>query len=116
MSMTSYTGACHCKAICFSFSCDTITEGLRCNYSICKRLGCVHSMKIPYDSLQLTSGEENLHTYSWGDGEIPFTFCRHCGIYVFYKTPAQCRVNLGCVDAVDTFSIHTTVFDGKHLL
>jgi len=30
--------------------------------------------------------------------------------------PGHFRVNLGCVDSIDTFSLEADVFDGKHLL
>ena len=116
MTRKTYTGKCHCGSVEFEFDADEITDGLRCTCSICKRLGCVHSMKIPPEDLRLTKGENDIHTYSWGDGEIPFTFCKHCGVYLYYSVAIQSRINLGCVDAVDTFSLNITVFDGKNLL
>lgn len=114
--MKTFTGSCHCGKVEFQFESGTIAEGIRCNCSICKRLACVHSPKIDQEDLRLVKGEDSIHTYSWGDFEIPFTFCKHCGVYVYYNTPAQCRVNLGCVDEVDTFSLKIHYFDGKNEL
>ena len=111
-----YKGACHCGKVEFEFDSPEITEGLRCNCSICKRLACVHSMKIEQKNLRLTRGEDFIHTYTWGDFGIPFTFCKNCGVYVYYNTPVQCRVNLGCVDDVDTFALQIHFFDGAHQL
>jgi hypothetical protein len=44
---------------------------------------------------------------------VHHSYCSKCGIYVFYEHEQQCRVNLGCVDEVDTFSINILHFDGK---
>ena len=116
--MKSYTGTCHCGDVEFEFDVDAeeITDGLRRNCSICKRLACVHSMKVDPKGLRLTKDEDKIHTYTWGDLEIPFTFCKNCGVYVYYNTDYQCRVNMGCVDEVDTFNLTTHFFDGKHEL
>lgn len=54
--------------------------------------------------------------YLFEDRVVHHSFCTKCGIYVFYEHEKQCRVNLGCVDQVDTFSIPITFFDGKNLL
>ena len=114
--MKTFTGACHCGAVQFEFDARDVIDGVRCNCSICKRLACVHSMKVDQENLRLIKGEESIHTYSWGDFGIPFTFCKNCGVYVYYNMPVQCRVNLGCVDDVDTFSITIHFFDGKNEL
>ena len=114
--MQTWTGKCHCGDVEFAFEAEEITAGVRCNCSICKRLACVHSMKIDQENLRLTKGEDSIHTYSWGHFGIPFTFCTNCGVYVYYNTPVQCRVNLGCVDAVDTFALDIHFFDGANEL
>ena len=116
--MKTYKGACHCGNVEFEFEIagDDITDGIRCNCSICKRLACVHSLKVEQENLRLVKGEDSIHTYQWGDHEIPFTFCSNCGVYVYYNTAFQCRVNLGCVDEVDTFNLEIHFFDGKNEL
>ena len=38
------------------------------------------------------------------------------GFMFFYEAKKQCRVNPGCVDEIDTFSLEIINYDGKHLL
>ena len=46
-------------------------------------------------------------------------FCKTCGIYPFHETmrvPGHYRVNLGCIDDIDTNEItDIEVFDGKSI-
>lgn len=45
-------------------------------------------------------------------------FCKNCGIYPFHQTlrkPGHYRVNLGCIDEIDTNSISVELFDGKSI-
>ena len=83
---------------------------------MCKRLGIVHSLKLAPGSIEVLSGEDQLKIYLHGDKVVPFAFCNNCGVYVFYAGQEQCKVNLGCVDAVDTFNLDISVYDGKNLL
>ena len=114
--MPDYRGKCHCGEVEFSFASPVIDSGLRCNCSICKRLGFVFSLAIAPDDLQLLNGRESLNTYQFGARDITHHFCSHCGIYVYYTSEKQVRVNLGCVDAVDTFALRVHNYDGRHLL
>ncbi len=114
--MKRYTGSCHCGKVEFAFESEEITRGTRCNCSMCKRLGVVHSLKLEPGSIKVLSGEDHLKIYLHGDKEVPFAFCSNCGIYVFYDGRQQGKVNLGCVDAVDTFKLDISVYDGKNLL
>lgn len=74
------------------------------------------SMKIAPEHFRVLSGRESIKVYLFEDRVVHHSFCTRCGIYVFYENEQQCRVNLGCVDQVDTFSIPFTVFDGKNAL
>ena len=43
-------------------------------------------------------------------------FCKTCGIYPFHETvrkPGHYRVNLGCIDEIDTNLLNVDIFDGK---
>jgi hypothetical protein len=45
-------------------------------------------------------------------------FCKHCGIYPFHQTrkdPQQWRVNIGCLDGVDPYTLEAGVADGASL-
>ncbi|KHF25327.1 GFA family protein [Solemya velum gill symbiont] len=118
--MTTYHGSCHCGAVTFSFECDPIEKGIRCNCSICARKGVMMTPEvIPPERFHIDSGEENLGVYQFGSGVAKHYFCKTCGIHTFNMTlraPGQYRANLGCVDEVDEFKLECDVFDGKHLL
>jgi len=118
--MSEYQGRCHCGAVQFSFTAESIDRGLRCNCSICKRKGAMMSnFVIPPEHFHLHSGQEMLGLYQFGSKVARHYFCRQCGIYPFHETarfPGHYRVNLGCVDAVDTFALEYELFDGAHLL
>jgi hypothetical protein len=100
----------------FAFDADEIAKGLRCNCSICRRLGAVMSMKVAPEHFRVLAGRESVKVYLFEDKVVNHSYCNKCGIYVFYEHEQQCRVNLGCVDEVDTFSIEILHFDGKNLL
>jgi hypothetical protein len=118
--LNSYTGSCHCGAVRFSYTGEEITKGLRCNCSICSRKGAMMSIEtIAPENLKIESDEDALGLYQFGLKTAKHFFCKRCGIYTFHETarrPGYYRVNLGCLDDVDTFSLDAEVFDGKHLL
>ena len=74
---------------------------------------------IAPEALQIEAEEGALGLYQFGDKTAKHFFCKNCGIYTFHQTvrkPGHYRVNLGCLDGVDVFSLDADVFDGKHLL
>lgn len=115
-----YQGSCHCGAINFSYAGETIDKGLRCNCSICSRKGAMMSTEtIPEEKLQIKAKEGALGLYQFGAKTARHFFCKECGIYTFHETarmPGHFRVNLGCIEGIDTFSLKADVFDGKHQL
>jgi hypothetical protein len=117
---STYRGGCHCGAVRFTFNSEPITRGLRCNCSICSRKGAMMSPQpIPAAQLDIEAEQGALGLYQFGQKTAKHFFCKHCGIYPFHETarfPGHYRVNLGCVEDVDTFSLEADVFDGKHLL
>lgn len=117
--MTEYTGSCHCGAVRFHFNGPAIDAGMRCNCSICKRKGAVMSaFVIAPEDMRIDAADGALGTYAFGSGVAKHHFCTRCGIYPLHQTlrkPGHYRVNLGCVEGVDTFSLPVTVFDGASL-
>lgn len=118
--MTHYQGSCHCGAVRFTFEGEPVTKGLRCNCSLCSRKG---AMMTPYaialDLFSIQAEEGALGLYQFGAKTAKHYFCTRCGIYPFHETarmPGHFRVNLGCIEGIDTFSLEADVFDGKHLL
>jgi hypothetical protein len=115
-----YHGSCHCGAIRFSFECEPITKGVRCNCSICARKGALMSPeRVPAEKLKIETGDDALALYQFGTKTAKHYFCRHCGIYPFHEAalkPGHYRINLGCVDEIDSLALAFDVLDGKHLL
>jgi hypothetical protein len=114
---THYEGSCHCGGIKFSYDGEEITKGLRCTCSICSRKGAVMSTEtIPMQNLKVEADEDNLGLYQFGNKVGKHYFCKTCGIYTHNETvrmPGQMRVNLGCIDNIDTFDMEILIFDGK---
>jgi hypothetical protein len=118
--MKTYHGSCHCGAISFSFEHGPIESGLRCNCSICRRKGAVMSdFALAPEELRIEAADGALGLYQFGSKIAKHFFCKTCGIYPFHETmrkPGHYRVNLGCIDEIDTYSIPVEIFDGKNLL
>ncbi len=115
-----FTGSCHCGSVRFSYEAEPVTRGLRCNCSICSRKGAMMSADvIAADQLTIDAKDGMLGLYQFGARTARHYFCKQCGIYTFHETarvPGHYRVNLGCVEGVDTFQLESDIFDGKHLL
>jgi len=77
------------------------------------------SQVIALDELKIQAKNDVLGLYQFGEKTAKHFFCKNCGIYTFHETarvPGHYRVNLGCLENVDTFSLECDVFDGKHKL
>lgn len=115
-----YQGSCHCGAIRFSFEGDTITQAMRCTCSICSRKGAMMTTEaIPVEKLKLVANQTDLGLYQFDTKIAKHYFCKTCGIFTHNETmrmPGHCRVNLGCIEALDTNALEVIVFDGKNLL
>ena len=58
---------------------------------------------------------DSLSTYQFGSKVAKHHFCKHCGIYTFHETkvnPGHFRLNIGCLDDVDIYSLPASVHDG----
>ena len=119
--MKKYQGNCHCGNVSFSFEHEhNITEGLRCNCSICIRKGGVMSnFVIPPEDIHINVEEKgSLGLYVFDDETAKHFFCKKCGIYPFHTTfriPGHYRVNLGCIESIDSLAVDVDIFDGKIL-
>ena len=117
--MKTYNGSCHCGNVHFSFQHeDEISSGLQCNCSLCIRRGAVMTdFVIPPDELNITvKQKDSLGLYEFDNKTAHHYFCKICGIYPFHQTfrmPDHYRVNLGCVDGIDPYTLETSLFDGK---
>lgn len=114
--MQQYKGRCHCGAIRFEFSVPVIAAGLRCNCSICQRKGALMSaFTLAPSELTIIATPEAISTYEFGSCIAKHHFCSKCGIYPFHQTvrkPGHYRVNLGCLEGIDTSLLPFEVFNG----
>ena len=60
---------------------------------------------------------DDLGLYQFDSKVAKHYFCKHCGIYTHHETaryPGKYRVNLGCIDEIDSLALNYDVFDGKN--
>lgn len=114
-----YQGSCHCGAIRFRFSAGPLQSGVRCNCSICQRKGALMTpFVVAPDAMVIEADGDSLQCYRFGSGVAAHYFCRHCGVYTFHQTlrkPGHYRINIGCLDGADPFSLPVELFDGAAL-
>ena len=117
--MSEYRGSCHCGAVAFAFAGPKIDGGVRCNCSICRRKGAIMSkFTIAPEDMRIDVKDDALATYEFGSRIAKHHFCRKCGIYPFHQTlrkPGHYRVNLGCVEGIDSTSLPFDIFDGASI-
>ena len=86
---------------------------------MCTRRGAVVTPFVGApENLSINASEDVLGTYEFGSMVAKHHFCRGCGIYPFSQSKmrlGQYRINLGCVDDIDIFSLPVTVFDGRSI-
>lgn len=98
--------SCHCGAVrLVAHLPGGLADAARCTCSFCARRQAA-AVTATTASLKVTRGAENLTLYTWGTGTAQHYFCKICGIYMYHQRrsdPAQCGVNLGCIDGVSTW-------------
>lgn len=116
----TYKGSCHCGAVTFEFVGEVIQQAMQCTCSICIRKNAIMTDDyFPPERFRLLSGQQALSLYHFGDHDVNHWFCKHCGIYTFHDgtaEPGKYRVNLGCVEGVDSRNLPLRIFDGRNLL
>ena len=73
---------------------------------------------IPPACIDIATADQALATYQFDDGTAKHHFCRRCGVFTFVETrlnPGMYRVNIGCIEGVDSFSLPVAVFDGTSI-
>lgn len=100
------TATCHCGATALSATLPTdLKDASRCTCSFCKRRQAA-AVTATTSSVKVTKGADNLQVYSWGTHTAKHYFCKTCGIYLYHQRrsdPAQCGINLGCIEGVNTW-------------
>ncbi|MNJ99627.1 Glutathione-dependent formaldehyde-activating enzyme [compost metagenome] len=114
MNAQHYTGSCHCGAVKFEVR-TALEPATRCNCSLCRRRGALMSPAFDVSALHIVEGVAALSLYQFNTRAAQHFFCRVCGVYPFHQTrkdPQAWRVNLGCLDGVDSYALEHTLADG----
>jgi hypothetical protein len=108
MSIKTFHGSCHCKAIRFEADIDFATaETGKCNCTSCwkKRWW---SVKVMPAGFRAGGGEENLSQYKPGAATGHRGFCKTCGVVPYAWVDAAewndgeyVSVNVACLDDLD---------------
>ncbi|TVZ37423.1 hypothetical protein P886_1764 [Alteromonadaceae bacterium 2753L.S.0a.02] len=109
---------CHCGNI--AISVDLPKQVTSCNCSICSRYQTLWAYYAPGD-VEISVAENGEQNYCWGDRELEFVRCAHCGCITHYRTvagegEAKVAVNFRMVDAELIANIPIRYFNGKELL
>ncbi|WP_281992559.1 GFA family protein [Sulfitobacter geojensis] len=95
--------SCHCGAVTLTATLPYgFTDAARCTCSFCARRQAA-AVTATTASVTVTKGADDLSVYSWNTHTARHYFCKICGIYTHHQRrsdPAQCGINLGCIDGV----------------
>ena len=110
------SGSCHCGAVKFTAQ-GEIDQAIECNCSHCSRKGFLLWF-VPRDSFAITSGEENLTTYTFNKHAIQHQFCSTCGCQAFGlgsmpDGTKMAAINVRCVDDIDLAAVKRVPVNGK---
>ena len=67
------------------------------------------------EMIKIETKGDALSTYEFGSKVAKHHFCNQCGIYTFHQTmskPGHYRINIGCLEGIDSASLAFDVFDG----
>lgn len=112
---SSHQGSCQCGRVTFEVK-GPITRSMKCNCSICKRIGALwHG--TDENGLKVLSGDTELSVLQFNTMTAKHYFCRHCGVHPFSRPrldPSKWVVNIRCIDEIDADTLPTGIFDGKN--
>lgn len=118
----TYTGSCHCGAVCYQADIDLSEGTFKCNCSSCTKSRNWLAV-VPPNSFRLLAGESALSDYQYGQKTAHHLFCRHCGISSFEWGEDKnlggkfYAVQLACLDdatADELIGAPVTHVDGRH--
>jgi hypothetical protein len=115
-----YKARCQCGRVRFSFHSPEIKAGKLCNCSLCIRQGAVLSWTyIPVADFTPHHDRSELAAYLGNERVLSNYFCKTRGIFTYIGDGANAadgyRVNLGCVEGLDSLVLEVSIIDGKSL-
>jgi hypothetical protein len=113
-----YQASCHRGRVRFSFRSPEIRTAARCNCSLCVRRAAVLSPGyIPQADFTPHDNPDDLGCYLWNERVLGNFFCKTCGVFTYIADGEGgkdgYRVNLGCVEGLDTLALEVKIIDGK---
>ncbi|MGF1622721.1 MAG: GFA family protein [Rhodomicrobiaceae bacterium] len=104
-------GSCHCGAVRWSFE-GVPESATACNCTLCRRYGVLWAYDYEDERIRVSGSTQ---VYAWGDREIGFHFCPHCGCITYWRAlklredgRRRIAVNLRLAepDAVGAIAVH----------
>jgi hypothetical protein len=110
------SGSCHCGAVRFSVE-GEIDQAIECNCSHCSRKGFLLWF-VPRPALSVTSGTEQLTTYTFNKHVIQHQFCSVCGCQAFGLGSMpdgreMAAINIRCLENLDLASVPRVPVNGR---
>jgi len=81
------TASCHCGAVTLTAA-SAPTSLTQCTCSICRRYGAQWAY-YPMADVEVHANADALSAYVWGDRQIEFRYCNHCGCLTHYESIAK---------------------------
>lgn len=114
-----FEGSCHCGAVKYNIQLN-IERLLRCNCSICSKLGSLWAFGKKADMELTAGGLDSLSTYQFGAKKLTHNFCKNCGVETHADgiapdgTPTV-GVNVRTLDDMDLEGYEIFDYDGASL-
>jgi hypothetical protein len=103
-------GGCHCGAITMVIE-GELDGAVACACSMCSKKGGL-SWAVPRKALRVRANEDDIGTYSFGDGLYLHRFCLVCGVHPYHEdadlSEDPCAyINVRCLVGIDVAKVRT---------
>jgi hypothetical protein len=116
LGVKTYSGSCHCGAVCYEVTLEPPAKAIACNCSICSQVGWLLAF-VPQEAFHLLTSEEELADYPFGKKKSHFPFCKTCGVRAFASGTDEngkgtVGVNLRCIAGIEATTLPVEIVDG----